>query len=281
MLEYKYASIDEVPEEIRAHYKETEAGGEAVLQVKGMVPRTKLDEFRATNKTLNQDIRKARKELTDLAAAFEIEVGDELPEDLSDQLTAKLDEIKKGKGKDDGKKPSEREAELEERLRQAAETHRQALVAKDQEVQTMKQEAERTRVAHAIRAAAAEKGVRPKAVDFLLRTGRDEISIVDGEIMAVDGKGNPRYGEDGVTPLDPEGWIESHRKSHDFLFEPSQGSGTPGGRSGSGGTGSRADLFRTNPFTKKYRNLDLRSKLAREDPALAAKLKEAAAQSRE
>lgn len=84
-------------------------------------------------------------------------------------------------------------------------------------------------IGRALTEAAVKAGVVPSAIEDLILRGKNVFSLNDKfEIQAVDANGVPRTAKDGVTPIDPETWIEGLKEVAPHYFPTSRGAGAGG-----------------------------------------------------
>lgn len=221
-LKYKIAALTEVAEAVRGLYKQE--GNEFVLDVDGVVDKTRIDEFRNNNIQLQQQLDKLKdvdpvkyRELMDLDRKVRekqlIEAGkveevvnlrvENMRTELTGQLTEKSTALDKAN------------AQL-------------AVLMIDRQVQ----------------AESVKLGILPTAMDDILLRARAVYSMENGQpVPKIDGK--VLYGKDGSTPMPMNEWVLSLKKSAPHLFAGSSGSGAGGGRH----TGT-VDLSKASPLEK-------------------------------
>jgi hypothetical protein len=224
-------SIDAVPAALREFY--TEKDGKYHLPIEGMVPKDRVDEFRNTNITLQQQIAEISKKFDGIDPAIAREL---------------LAEREKQRGKkliDEGK--------IEELLNERVETMRKTLQA-ETVAERQRREAAEARLSEAmidgaIRTEAVKAGVRPAAVDDVLFRGQRVFKLQDGKAMAMNGD-KPIFGASG-EPLTVSDWIADLQKSATHLFEPSSGAGARGSSAAPGAkTMTRAQFDALSPMEK-------------------------------
>ena len=208
-------TIDSVPEPLRTAYVERD--GKFHLDVEGLVPKAKLDEFRETNIARSRELDALRQRYDgvdpDKFREYETRAAKERDKRLID--AGKMDEL------------------IEARVGAMRTDHKMALDGIASENKTLKQRLESLLVDGALRDAAAKAGVRPGAVDDVLLRGRMVFRVEGDKAIAYDGD-KAMYGKSG-DPVSVSEWIEGLSQKAAHLFEPSNGSGARG--SGNAATG--------------------------------------------
>ena len=121
---------------------------------------------------------------------------------------------------------------------------------------------------------ASKRGLRASAMPDITARARGVFRLVEGVPTAFEADGKTvRAGQDGVTPMTLEEWVDAQVSEAPHLFESNAGGG--GGPSGlplgrSGGAASK------NPFRPESWNLTEQMRLQKTDPNLAARLRAAA-----
>ena len=209
-------TLDGVHESLHEHY--TAKDGKFHLAADGMVPKSRLDEFRDTNIA-------TRRELDDLRTRFD-GVDPEEFRKLSDAAAKVRDKRLIEAGKVDEL--------IAERVAAMRGEHDKVLGALTKERDTTKGQLEGLLIDGALRDAAAKAGVRPTAIDDVLLRGRQTFRLADGRAQAFDGD-KPAYGKDGEA-MSVQEWVGGLSERAPHLFEQSSGGGTPkGGNSTQGG----------------------------------------------
>lgn len=233
-LQRELDTLDDVPEALAEHYVQDTSSGRFVLSVEGMVPKTKLDEFRANNTNLMREKEQLRQE----KEALQDEYG--LPPEEVKKLRDTLDSYKDKKVFDD----EGIEALLEKRLAGVKADANQEIKVKDKQILELSKDREhwagkyqKTVIERELRDAALSTGVRPTALTDVVLRGSGMWNLNDdGRIVAKDSSGDLMFGADGVTLLTPKEWMESSlRENAPHFFELSGGGGANGG-GGSGGS---------------------------------------------
>jgi hypothetical protein len=220
--------LAELSEALRALYAEQD--GVFYLQVEGMVPKQRLDEFRDNNINLMEENNKLKKTVS----AF----GDLTPEALAD-LRKKAEAG--GKGGTIDPESQEFKSALDAEVTKRTEKMRTDY---EGEVNTLKtansQKDERLAeliIDAGLSQAAAKKGVSETAMQDVILRGRQTFKVVDGKAVPYK-KGEKGdeiiYGKDGATPLSMEDWLGERTADAPHWFKASTGSGSqhkqqPGG----------------------------------------------------
>jgi hypothetical protein len=253
-LKLKYKAKNEVPAELQSIYVERD--GEFSLDVEGVVDKSKLEEFRANNIALSNQIAEHKKR-------FEGIDPDEFKKLAEDKR--KLEEAQQLKG-------GEIDKVVENRLKNA-----RAEWDKQFNVMTSERDSLHTRLTaiqidQGVITVATKKGLRPTAIPDITARARTVFKLVDGVPRAYEGDGQTvRVGKDGITPMTLDEWVDQQVADAPHLFESSAGSGAAG--NGSGGAGNNRSV--KNPFRKETWNITEQMKLQKSDPQLAARLKAA------
>ena len=253
-LKFKFKSKEEVPAEQQALYVERD--GAWMLDVDGAVDKSKLDEFRANNITLSNQLAEQKKR-------FEGIDPDQVRKLAEDKQ--RLEEAQQIKG-------GEMDKVVENRLKTAkAEWDKQfAAIASERDSLTARLTA--IQIDQGVTTTATKRGLRPTAIPDITARARTVFRLVDGAPRAYEADGQTvRVGKDGITPMTLDEWVDQQVADAPHLFESNAGGGAAG--NGSGGAGSRSAK---NPFRKDTWNLTEQMKLLKSDPQFAARLKAAA-----
>lgn len=217
MLKHMVDSLDEVPEALRAVY--AESNGKFFLQVDGMVPKSRLDEFRNNNVQL----LKERDELTQKVKAF----GDITPEEI-----AELRKNNAGKSKEEIDEIVK--TEIEKRVGKMREDYEGKLAEASKTISERNNQLSRLLIDNELTAAAARLGIRAEAMPDVVLRGRSTFVVENGRPVAKTEAGEIVYGKDGTTPLSVSDWLAERVSDAPHWFNPSNGSGARG-NNGSGG----------------------------------------------
>lgn len=227
------ASLDEVPEALRSLYVEKD--GKFLLDVEGVVPKERLDEFRTTNVNLLKerdalkaqvekykdiDPEKARTALTQLQ---KIEEGKLLTEGKLDEVVTKRTEAMR--------------AEYENQIK-ALKTAQTSVVG---ERDTLSGQLSKLLIDGSAREIALKLGARPEALPFILLKSAAEWQMKDGKPTPIK-DGNLVYGKDGQTPITMEEWVGGLATEAAYLFKDSNGGGANNKPNGSSVTGGRVSV---------------------------------------
>jgi hypothetical protein len=207
-------SLEGVDKSLQGLY-EKGADNKFYLGVEGMVPSSRLDEFRTNNITLKQQLEKydgidpvKYKEMSEkerkIAEKKLIDAGD----------VDKLVELRVAAMR------TEHENTLKTTVgeRDAANTRLSSVL-----------------IDSAVKSSAIAIGVVPTAVDDVVLRAKATFQVKSGDVVAHDAKGNIIYGKDGQTPLTVDDWVKGLKTSAPHLFEGMKGSGAPGGRTSTNG----------------------------------------------
>lgn len=244
-LKFRFAKKEEIPSEQQSFYVERE--GAWVLDCDGVVEKVRLDEFRNNNVAL-------KAKLDELTKRFE-GIDPETARNLAEEKKALEDQIKAGTGGEIDKVIVARLKPLQDQL---------TLITTERE--TLNRQLKEKQVNEAVLASATKRGLRASAhEDIILRASRS-IKIENGVPKVIDAAGNVRYGQDAITPMTLDAWVDLQTAEAPHLFESNSGGGASG--NGSGGAGGSTE----NPWKKDTFNLTKQGALMTSDPARARAL---------
>jgi hypothetical protein len=242
-LKNKYTDLKEIPaEDVRLYL---ERNGEWVLDAEGDGSKTKLEEFRANNIALSNQLKR-----------FE-----GIDPDAVRQLAAEKARLEEEQRLKDGKF----QEVLADKLKVARAEF--APVVAERDALTGKLSA--LLIDQAVVTEATKRGLRPTAIPDATARARVTFKLVAGVPQAFDGD-VARYGRDGTSLMTLAEWVAALVSDAPHLFEANAGGGAAG--SGSRGAGSGV----VNPFRKETWNLTEQTKLLMRDPGLAARLQASA-----
>ncbi|HOF72326.1 MAG TPA: hypothetical protein PLV05_02150 [Verrucomicrobiota bacterium] len=254
-LKFKIKSKDEIPAGLEAHYVEREGGW--VLDAEGAVEKGKLDEFRANNIKLSQELAEQKKRF----------------EGIDPEQVRKLAEEKQRLEEAQQIKAGEVEKVVEARVKAARGELEKQVAAVRAERDALNVRLVTIQIDQGVVAAASKRGLRPTAIPDITARARQVFRLVNGVPLAFEADGQTvRVGKDGSTAMTLDEWVEQQVADAPHLFESNAGGGAAGNGSGGAG-GNRSGR---NPFRKETWNLTEQMKLERTDPALAARLRAAA-----
>ena len=253
-LKFKFKSKDEIPTDQQALYVERD--GAFVLDVDGAVEKAKLDEFRANNIALSNQLAEHRKRF----------------EGIDPEEVRKLAEEKRRLEEAQQLKSGEVEKVVEGRLKTAKTEWDKQFAAVTSERDSLNARLTAIQIDQGVIGSATKRGLRPTAMPDITARARTVFRLVDGAPRAYEGDGQTvRVGKDGITPMTLDEWVDQQVANAPHLFESNAGGGAAG--NGSGGAGNRSVK---NPFRRDSWNLTEQMRLQKSDPALAARLKAAA-----
>ena len=252
-LKFRFKSKDEIPSDHLPFYAERDGGW--MLDVDGVVEKSKLDEFRTNNLTLI-------KERDELKQRFEGIDPDEVRK-LADEKR-KLEEAQQIKA-------GEVEKVIETRIKTVKGDYEKQLSAATTERDTLNARLVAIQIDQGIVGVATVRGLRPTAIPDITARARGVFRLVNGVPTAFEADGQTvRAGKDGVTPSTLDDWVEAQGSDAPHLFEPSAGGGATGHTPGGSGHAVK------NPFRQETWNLTEQMQLQKKDPKLAQRLKAAA-----
>jgi hypothetical protein len=253
-LKFKVKSKDEIPAGLEAHYVERD--GAWVLDADGAADRSKLDEFRANNITLSNQLAEQKKRF----------------EGIDPDEVRRLAVEKRQLEEAQQLKAGETEKVVEARVGAVRGELQKQVTALTGERDALNARLVTIQIDQGVVAAASKRGLRASAIPDITSRARSVFRLVNGVPTAFEDDGQTvRVGKDGTSPMNLEEWIEAQVSDAPHLFESNAGSGAAG--NGSGGAGNRSVR---NPFSKGTWNLTEQMKLQKTDPQLAARLKAAA-----
>lgn len=221
--------VEALPEAVRSLYEEV--NGKWVLPVEGVVPESeleklklKLTEFRDNNVRLLKEADALHKQQL---AKFE-----GVDPDKYKELLAQQEKLNKKGIKD----PDEISTVVQTAVLAATKPLADKLSLMEEDRARMKADLDANALREAIATIAAKKGVKQKALPYVLDKAKSLFKAVDGKVVA-----QPNVFSDAhpTDPLTTDEWLDALAKSDDFLFEPSQGGGAGGGPAGGGRPGVR------------------------------------------
>lgn len=243
-LKYKYTAQSEIPAEHQNFYVERD--GAWLLDADGVVEKARLEEFRANNITLTQQLKKFD--------GIDPEAARQLAEDkrrLEEAAQMKAGEVEKVLA-----------ARLQAEL---AKVHAPVLAERDALTGQLRE----LLIDQAVVAEATRRGLRPTAIPDLTARARQTFKLVAGVPQAMEGE-TVRKGRDGISPMTLAEWVEALGTDAPHLFEANAGGGATGSTSGGG---ARKVV---NPYRKDSWNLTEQMRLLKTDPGLAARLEASA-----
>jgi hypothetical protein len=250
MPNISFATLDEVPEGLREHAKQTD--GRFVVNV---VPEVRLAEFRENNIAISRE----RDSLKGVVGKLAPIVGEDVDGFVQNYgtLTTIAQQVKDGtlKGSD------AIQAEVDNRvatMKTGFESQLQQKSAEAAQWQSAAAEADqrfkRSIVDRAVTEAVVSdaSGANPGALSDILVRAYSVFQVGnDGRLVAKDGDAII-YGADGATPMTPLEWMGKLRQQAPYFFKNSSGGGANGGNGQNPAYGgmSKADFDRLPPERK-------------------------------
>lgn len=225
-LKFEVESLDNVDEAHRSLY--TEQNGKFVLAVDGVVPKTKLDEFRNNNVDLKRQLDEVNGKFKDIDPV------------LYRELTSEHQKLKDKKLIDAGK-IDELVDERVKTLRSTLEGERDGYKA---QAQTTRARLESLLIDNEVSRFALESGCVETALDDIVSRARTQFKLdKDDRAVAMDGE-KIIYGADGTSPMTIKEWMSALVTKAPHLFKGSSGGGAGGSGNGGGSTTikSKADF---------------------------------------
>ena len=255
-LKFKFKSKDEIPAEQQALYVERD--GAWTLDVDGAADKAKLEEFRANNITLSNQLAEQKKRF----------------EGIDPDQVRKLAEEKQRLEEAQQIKGGEVDKVVENRLRTAKTEWDKQFAAVTGERDSLNARLTAIQIDQGVITTATKRGLRPTAIPDITARARTVFRLVEGAPRAYEADGQTvRVGKDGIMPMTLDEWVEQQVADAPHLFESNAGGGAAG--NGSGGVGGSNRSVK-NPFRRETWNLTEQMKLTKTDPQLAARLRAAA-----
>src|SRR5512137_3077394 len=247
-LKFKFKSKDEIPTEQQALYVERD--GAWMLDVDGAADKAKLDEFRANNIALSNQLAEQKKRF----------------EGIDPEQVRKLAEEKQRLEEAQQLKSGEVDKVVEGRLKTAKTEWDKQLAAVASERDSLNARLTAIQIDQGVVAAATKRGLRASAIPDVTARARNVFRLVNGVPTAFEADGKTvRVGKDGITPMNLEEWVDAQVADAPHLFESNAGGGAAGDASGGGGA-TRATRSVKNPFRKETWNLTEQMRLQKTDP---------------
>lgn len=219
-------NLDGLDASVQALYTKGQ-DGKHYINVEGVVPADRLNEFRSNNIQLKKALE-----------AFEgVDV---------DQYRKLVDQENKRKERkliDAG----DVDKVVEQRVAAMRTEYDGKLTESTKTIEALNGKLSSVLIDSAVKSASVATGVVPTAVDDVVLRAKATFQVKGADVVAVDAKGNVIYGKDGTTPLSIDEWVKDLKKSAPHLFEGMRGSGANGNRGGPGGI---TDTSKMNPTQK-------------------------------
>lgn len=229
MLKHKLSKDQhaQLDESIQALYAEKD--GEFYLQVEGMVPKTRLDEFRENNIQLleeNSELKKAAKAFGDMTA-------DELAE-----LQAKA--ASAGEVDEEKLRPLV-DAEVNKRTSKMKDDYESQLASERENNTKLSGQLGVLLIDNDIQREAIKAGIIESAIPDVVLRARQTFKVVDGKAVPYNGD-EIIYGKDGSTPMGAAEWLAERADDAPHWFKPSSGTGSRQQSQEGNGGGAASEL---------------------------------------
>lgn len=234
-----------------------ESNGFLTLDADGAVATDTLNEFRDNNRELMRLI--GAKTIDDAKAKLT-----RLKDIDPDKFSELQEQLKKY---EDGKAPKLEEL-ITTRTEAMRKDYEKKIAERDEAITSQTKRLSKLMIDDALAEAAAKKGVLPSALEDVKLRGRQVFKLEGDEVIATAVDGKPIYGKDS-KPLRVDEYMERLATEAAHLFKPNSGSG-------SGGSGGGGGYDKPNPFSRKSLNLTEQGRLQRDNPQLAAALRQQA-----
>jgi len=222
-------AFDKLSDDVKKEYEEKD--GQYYLQVEGMVPKARLDEFRENNIKLAQDNDKLKRHVDSYGAI----------------TPAELEELRKKAETGGGEVDEEQlntmvEERVAKRVSKMNEEHESALKAEREARGQAETTLSKLIIDTNVQTEAVKAGVRETAVEDVLLRARNIFRVENGS--AVPYKDDEIvYGKDGKTPQTIGEWLADQASTAPHLFKENKGGGaTPPGKPGQGGAGQEQNV---------------------------------------
>ena len=190
------------------------------LDVDGAADKSKLDEFRANNIALSNQLAEQKKRF----------------EGIDPEQVRKLGEEKQRLEEAQQLKSGEVDKVVEGRLKTAKTEWDKQFAAVTSERDSLNARLTAIQIDQGVITTATKRGLRPTAIPDITARARTVFRLVDGAPRAYEADGQTvRVGKDGITPMTLDEWVEQQVADAPHLFESNAGSGAAG--NGSGGVG--------------------------------------------
>ena len=240
------ASLDEVDENLRTLYVETEDG--FVLDLENIEQHPKATSLHNALKRKEGDAKKFKSE------------RDKLKQDLEDladidpaAARAALEKVQEFEDKQlmDAGKVDELVEQKVERMRSQFESQSkqkdELIAALEADKTSLSGQLNEIVVNQAVIQEATAHGVRPGAIDDIVNRAKMIFQAQEGTPIALDSDGNEIMGADARTPMSVSEWVQDLAKGNgEHLFQPNSGSGA----NGSGGKPTKDGVTLINPDQK-------------------------------
>lgn len=202
-------SLEGLSDDVKGLYEKDETSGKFVIQVDGLVPKARLDEFRNNNIELQNNLKK----YTDLGVDVEeLKKAKETQRLLEEKKLIEAGEI---------------DRVVEGRVGALKKEHENEVGKLKSNLQVANDKLTLLMIDNAARKSATDAGVLSSAVDDVILRVKSLFSIKEGQVIA-EKDGELVYGKDGTKPLSVDEYVKSLKETATHLFEASTGSGNKG-----------------------------------------------------
>lgn len=211
-----YSTQDEIPENVREHYKQ-QSDGKFLLEAEG------VEDVSGLKSALEHE-RDERRNYKGKVGEYQEAVGD-TPLDVIKELIAAHKKGERKKAIDEDKVEEHINQELERRLTKVMEKHADEIGGVSQERDRLKTRLEAVLIDNALSTEATKAGVLADALPDVIRRGRERFHLQDDAVVAKDAEGNILYGSDGKASQTVGEFMEELKGGARHLFAPSKGGG--------------------------------------------------------
>lgn len=208
-------TLESIPEPLQGFYKEVEGGGYK-LQVKNMVEKATVDEFRTNNIRLKQENEELAKKLSEVNQVRQAKPVEE------------IDRVIEAKTKEIRENFTNQLTEAQQKLADVEGKYRSVIFS------------------NTVTDAAIKAGVRSEALTDVENRIRSVFKFEDGNLIAKDSDGNTILAKDGSGPKSVAEYINDLKSQAPHFFPISTGGGSPGNNR----TGSKTNYDKMSAFEK-------------------------------
>jgi hypothetical protein len=213
-LKHTIAKLEDVPENVRSLY--VQQGDKFVLDVDGVVPKERLEEFRTNNIELQKQIDKY-KGVDPVKYAELMAIQNKI---------AERELLEKG----------EVDKIVDLRVTAMREEKDGQITALTTDLTSARAQLHSLLIDNVIKSGAIQLGVIPAAVDDVVLRAKGVFTVENGVPTPKSPDGAVIYGKDGKAPMSVTEWLGTLKGSAAHLFHGSKGSGAGGGDRGAGGS---------------------------------------------
>jgi len=205
-------SYNKYHESVQVEY--SKVGDKYFLQTTGLVPKSKVDEFRTNNITLKTENESLKSR---------VDVFGDMTENEFNALKTKA-EKQGGEGLTDKEKEELVEAEVGKRIVKMKEENESVVLDLTTKLKTSDKQLSKVLIDTNLQNIGIKLGVKPEAVEDFITRGSTVFKMVEGAPTPMEGE-DILFGKDGQTPLTMDDWAAGLSSVAPHLFKESTGSG--------------------------------------------------------